>query len=342
MTTIAFKNGCFAPPPWRRILLVLGLLVLGFVGREHLLAASLFAVANLWQMTPIILAGLLATAFLTATGSIGVLVAAFDTRELRAVVVVSLIGAVLPVCGITVLPLVAGLLAAGVSLAPVVAFLLSSAVTDPQMFATTAATLGLPFALGKTVAAFGIGLFSGGITWAVVYAGRFREPVRQSSVLQALMPQSSRSASDEVSWWFWREPKRVAVFKSTCWSMTKLVIFLLGAAFVAEYFVKLYLPEDALTDLVGRDNPLSVPVAALLAAPLYLDGYAALPLVRALIDRGMAEGAAMAFLIAGGIISAWTAVPVFALVRLPVFLAYIAMALAGSTLAGWGYAMALA
>ena len=193
------------------------------------------------------------------------------------------------------------------------AFLLSSAVTDPQMFAITVATLGLPFALGKTVAAFGIGLFSGGITWAVVRAGRFREPVRQSSVLQALMPQSSRCVSDEVSWRFWREPERVAVFRDTCWRMARLVVFLLGAAFVAEYFVKLYLPEDALAGLVGRDNPLSVPVAALLAAPLYLDGYAALPLVRGLIDRGMAEGAAMAFLISGGIICVWTAVPVFAL-----------------------------
>ena len=341
MTSVAFKSGLFARP-WRHILLGLGLLGLGLVLREHLLAASLFAVVNLWQMTPIVLAGLLATALLTATGSIGVLVAAFDTRELMAIVVVSSIGAVLPVCGITVLPLVAGLLAAGVPLAPVMAFLLSSAVTDPQMFAITAATLGLPFALGKTVAAFGIGLFSGGITWAVVRTGRFREPVRQSSVLRTLMPQSSCCASDEVSWRFWREPERVAVFKDTCWSMAKLVVLLLGAAFVAEYFVKLYLPEDALAGLVGRDNPLSVPVAALLAAPLYLDGYAALPLVRGLIERGMAEGAAMAFLIAGGIISAWTAIPVFALVRLPVFLAYIAMALAGSTLAGWGYAMAVA
>ena len=72
------------------------------------------------------------------------------------------------------------------------------------------------------------------------------------------------------------------------------------------------------------------------------DGYAALPLVRAPIDRGMAEGAAMAFLISGGIICVWTSVPVFALVRLPVFLAYIAMAPAGSTLAGWGYAMTVA
>ena len=64
--------------------------------------------------------------------------------------------------------------------------------------------------------------------------------------------------------------------------------------------------------------------------------------MRGLIDLGMAEGAAMAFLIAGGIISAWTAIPVFALVRLPVFLAYTLMAVVGSMLAGWVYAMAVA
>ena len=56
----------------------------------------------------------------------------------------------------------------------------------------------------------------------------------------------------------------------------------------------------------------------------------------------MGEAAAMAFLKSGGIISVWTAIPVFALVRWPVFLAYIAMALAGSMLAGFGNATAVA
>jgi hypothetical protein len=111
---------------------------------------------------------------------------------------------------------------------------------------------------------------------------------------------------------------------------------------VAEYFLKLYLPGDSLSAFVGGDNPLAVPIAAIVGAPLYLDGYAALPFVRGLMDRGMADGAAMAFLIAGGITSAWTAVPVFALFRLPVFLAYIILAVLGSILAGWAYAIAVA
>ena len=126
------------------------------------------------------------------------------------------------------------------------------------------------------------------------------------------------------------------------WSLAKLVTLWLGVAFVAEYFLKLYLPQDALSAFVGRDNPLAVPIAAIVGAPLYLDGYAALPFVRGLMDRGMADGAAMAFLIAGGITSAWTAIPAFALFRLPVFAAYILLAVLGSILSGWAYALAVA
>jgi len=339
MTTSALA--IYRTYPKRRILLTVVLLAVAIALHNHLLAAILFALSSLWQLAPIALAGLLVTAVLTATGSIGLLVATFDTRELLAIVMVSLIGALLPVCGITLLPLVAGLLRAGMSIAPVMAFLLSSAVTDPNMFAITAATLGLPFAIGKTVAAFGIGLLGGGVTWALVCIGQFDRPMRQSSLLESLVPESACCGPTDVRWRFWHHPERLAVFRETCWSMAKLVVLFLSAAFVAEYFLKLYLPEDFLSGFVGHDNPLSVPIAAIVGAPLYIDGYAALPLVRGLMDRGMAEGAAMAFLIAGGITSAWTAIPVFALVRLPVFLAYIVMAVVGSILSGWAYAIAV-
>jgi uncharacterized membrane protein YraQ (UPF0718 family) len=330
--------------PKRRIGFIVALVAVGIVLHDHLLDAALFALSNLWQIAPIVIAGLVVTAVLTATGSIGLLVATFDTRALLAIVMVSLVGAMLPVCGITLLPLVAGLLSAGMPLAPVMAFLLSSAVTDPSMFAITAATLGLPFAAAKTVAAFGIGVFGGGITWAAVRIGWFHRPMRSSSMFPSLVPESACCGPTEtiVCWRFWDDTERVALFKATCWSMAKLVVLFLSVAFVAEYYLKLYLPEDALSGFVGRDNPLAVPIAAIVGAPLYLDGYAALPFVRGLIDRGMAESAAMAFLIAGGITSAWTAIPVFALVRLPVFLAYIVMAVVGSMLSGWAYAIAVA
>jgi hypothetical protein len=75
------------------------------------------------------------------------------------------------------------------------------------------------------------------------------------------------------------------------------------------------------------------------ACPHYLNGYAALPLVGGLIERGMAPGAAMAFLVAGGVTSIPAAIAVFALARLPVFLAYLAFALIGATAAGIAFGL---
>jgi len=335
MTTTDFGH-LVREVPKKRVLWLVALVAFAVLTHEHLVQALMYSVTSLWGMAWIVLMGLLATAVLTATGSINVLVSTFDGSALSAIVLVSAIGAVLPVCGITVLPLVAGLLAAGVPLAPVMAFLLSSAVTDPEMFAITVATLGLPFAIGKTVSALFIGVASGLVTLALVQAGQFENPVRNSPMLDTLMP-SSCCSPNQVQWRFWHDPERLRAFIQTCTSLGKLVMLWLGAAFVAEYFLKLYLPDDVLASWVGNDNRFAIPLAALVGTPLYLDGYAALPFVRGLMDRGMADGAAMTFLISGGMVSAWTAIPVFALLRLPVFLGYVIMAMIGAMLAGWGY-----
>ena len=328
------------PVVWVHVAVVL--LALGFLLREQLIPAIMYAASSLWQIAPIAVAGMVVTALLMATGAISLLVRTFGARELTAVVLVSLIGSVLPVCGITLLPLVAGLLGAGVSLAPVMAFLLSSAVTDPQMFAITASTLGVSFAVGKTVSALGIGVVGGVVTWVLVRAGWFHRPARESSMLRSFVPESACAGPNEVLWRFWTDPVCLELFKETFVRMAKLVIVLMSIAFAGEYFLKLYLPHDALSQFVGRDNPFAVPVAAVIGAPLYLDGYAALPLVRGLMERGMTVGPAMAFLIAGGITSAWTAFPVLALVRTPVFVAYVVMAIVGSAMAGWAYALVVA
>ena len=51
----------------------------------------------------------------------------------------------------------------------------------------------------------------------------------------------------------------------------------------------------------------------------------------------MTPGAAMAFLVSGGVTSAYASVAVFSLVRLPVFIWYLALAVAGSLFAGYGF-----
>ncbi|RMF08890.1 MAG: permease, partial [Alphaproteobacteria bacterium] len=58
-----------------------------------------------------------------------------------------------------------------------------------------------------------------------------------------------------------------------------------------------------------------------------------------LVENGMDPGAAMAFLIAGGVSSVPAAIAVFALVRLPVFLAYLTFAFTAAVLAGLAYSL---
>jgi len=64
-------------------------------------------------------------------------------------------------------------------------------------------------------------------------------------------------------------------------------------------------------------------------------------LMASLIDMGMMPGAAMAFMIAGGVTSIPAAIAVFALVRRPVFAWYVALAVTGAMGAGSLYQMTL-
>ena len=321
------------------VLLMAGLAaVLAF---PHLsLGAAAFAVRNLVLVAPAIIVGVGLAAAVTASGSMAMIASAFRGREPRMIALAAFIGALTPVCGVSVLPLVAGLLAAPVPLAPIMAFWLSSPITGPAMLAITAATLGMPFAVGKTLAAFLIGVFGGCAVLALTRAGHLHRPERGSAPLRRARAAACTTGSGgRVNWRFWTEPSRRKVFRDVSRDTLRLITIWLSVAFVAEYVLKLYLPADLIVQVAGRDSPWAVPLAATVGTPIYLDGYAALPLIRGLIETGMREDAAMAFLVAGGITSAWAAIPIFALVRLPVFAVYLVLAVISAMLAGWGYGL---
>ena len=108
----------------------------------------------------------------------------------------------------------------------------------------------------------------------------------------------------------------------------------MSLAFLLESLMLAYVPADLVARFAGGDGLGAVTAAALVGVPAYLNGYAALPLAAGLVDQGMSAGVAMAFLVAGGVSSLPAAIAVFALVRLPVFAAYLAFALVGSVIAG--------
>ncbi len=72
----------------------------------------------------------------------------------------------------------------------------------------------------------------------------------------------------------------------------------LGFAFLG-YVINGLIPPEWVAAIFGKGNVYSVPLAATLGLPLYINTEGSLPLIRALIDGGMSQGAALAFLITG-------------------------------------------
>jgi hypothetical protein len=315
-----------------------GVLVIGSsLWKPDLAATTLdFVVRAMVDISPLVVPGVLISAWLNASGLGGRIARGFKGRRAYAVFAGAAVGAITPVCGVTVLPLMAGLLAAGVPLAPVMAFWLASPVTDPAMFAVTAATLGFGFALAKTMAAFSIGLLGGAVTLALSGTAWTRAPLRRNTLVASL-GGTACAAPMKVEPAIWRDRARRARFGRDVLAMTRLLLICLGLAFAAEHLMQQWLQPQALAGYVGEETWWAVPLAVFVGAPAYVDGYAALPLTRGLMDHDMSPGAAMAFLVSGSVVSIWGALAILPVLRAKPFILYLGIALAGSLLSGWCY-----
>jgi uncharacterized membrane protein YraQ (UPF0718 family) len=78
----------------------------------------------------------------------------------------------------------------------------------------------------------------------------------------------------------------------------QLLVMFLGFAFIG-YLLNGLIPAAWVTAIFGSGRVYGIPLAATLGLPLYVNTEGSLPLVRALMDSGMSQGAALAFLITG-------------------------------------------
>lgn len=324
-----------ADPAWIATCLILAVVAIlapsempGLVGR---------ALASLLHTAPYILFAIGAVAYLKATNGEAVIAQVFKGSQVRMIVLAALVGGLAPFCSCEIIPFVAAMLALGVPLSAIMALWLASPLMDPAMFSITAAALGLEFAIGKTIAAISLGMFGGFVVMALSPTGYFADPIRDGSA-----PKSCCSAKQPFSetpvWDFWKEGERRAVFYSTAIENGLFLFKWLTLAYVLEAVMIRYVPADLIAGFLGGEGFQPILMGALLGGPAYLNGYAAVPLVAGLLEQGMAPGAAMSFVLAGGVSCIPAAIAVWALVKPKIFAAYIGLAFTGSLLAGIAWA----
>lgn len=296
-----------------------------------------FAGTALGNTVPIILFAVLAIGYLKATGAETTIARAFEGNEARMVVMAALLGGLSPFCSCEVIPFIAALLAVGTPLSAVMAFWLASPLMDPAMFIVTAGALGVEFAVAKALAAVALGLFGGYVVMVAKGSPIFADPLREKPLAGGCCGVKKPFSGRPV-WRFWQEADRRETFRSAVLENAVFLLKWLVLAYLIESLMLAYVPAEWIAGVLGGTGPMPVVLGAVVGAPAYLNGYAAVQLVDGLLSQGMAPGAAMSFVIAGGVTCIPAAVAVWALVKPRIFAAYVGLAVVGALLAGfaWG------
>jgi len=197
----------------------------------------------------------------------------------------AILGIFTPFCSCSAVPLFVGFVSAGVPLGVTFSFLISAPMVNEV-------ALGLLFALvGWKVAAiylaFGLTLaiVSGWIIGRLHLEGWLEDWVRNLRAGQADLPQDEQTIVDRIQAGL--EAVRDIVGRVWLW-------VIVGIA--AGAFIHGYVPNDLLASIMGKGQWWSVPAVVLIGLPIYSNAAGIIPVVEALLGKGAALGAALAFM----------------------------------------------
>lgn len=228
------------------------------------------------------------------------------------------LGALTPFCSCGTTAIVLGAMASSVPWAPIVAFMASSPLASPEEYVLSVGLFGPGFAATFFASSIVVGLLGGGVAWWLERRGLLDGQARMTAPAPAAPasgcgPECGSSTAGEPAAGGVRQltiverptavitqPTKLRRFGTALLANTRtLAAYFFGFAALGYLLVRI-LPTGILTDWLGAGNPIwSVPLAAVLGIPVYLNTDASLPLVASLLHGGMAPGAGLAFLITG-------------------------------------------
>jgi uncharacterized membrane protein YraQ (UPF0718 family) len=262
-------------------------------------------------------------------------VAAFLKRYSRAGVVASTAMAVTtPLCSCGTTAVILGMIAGNMSWAPIVAFMVASPLTSPEELIYTAGLFGWPFSWAFYIASIALGLLGGLVAYQFEALGWLNNQARFKPIRGASGLASTAPAADVA-----RPRRRVtwqSLAKELLQTSRQLALFFFSFAFIG-YLINGLIPAAWISAVFGGGHIYSVPLAATLGLPLYVNTEASMPLVRALLDAGMSPGAALAFLITGAGTSIGAIAGALTIARWRVIGLVIATPWVGAIIAGYAF-----
>jgi uncharacterized membrane protein YraQ (UPF0718 family) len=242
-------------------------------------------------------------------------------RQGPAYLLAGLLGAVTPFCSCSAVPLFIGLLEAAVPMGVTMTFLITSPMVNEVAVIMLIALVGwkitaLYFATGMVVGILG------GIAIDVLKMERFVEDyvwkIRMGQVAEAAVDSSLRGRLAYGC-------QQVREIIGRVW-LYVLIGIAVGAGLHG------FVPADFFARVAGPSNPFAVPVAVLLGIPLYSNAAGMIPIVQALLAKGLPVGTVLALMMSITAISFPELMILRKVLKVPLlafFAAYLAVAFTG-------------
>jgi uncharacterized membrane protein YraQ (UPF0718 family) len=199
-------------------------------------------------------------------------------------VLAALLGVVTPFCSCSAVPLFIGFVESGIPLGVTFSFLIATPIVNEVAIVLLLALFGWKIAGLYILSGLVIAILAGFIIGRLKLERHVEDFVwkihQQGSVEEAKLTWPVRF---ERAWGSVKEILRKV------W-LYVVVAIAIGAA------IHGYVPESALAGIMGKQAWWSVPVAVLLAIPLYSNAAGMIPIVGALIEKGASLGTALAFM----------------------------------------------
>ena len=204
-------------------------------------------------------------------------------RTLVGNILAALFGIITPFCSCSAVPLFIGLVEAGVPLGVTFSFLISSPMINEIALVMLWGMFGYKIAL----------LYIGSGLVIAITAGYIIGKLKLEKWVEGFVYQTKVGAAPEEDWTF---RYRVIYAKDYMLDILKKVwpYVLIGIAVGG--VIHGFVPQDFLARYAGKGNFFAVPLAVLIGIPLYSNAAGMVPVVKALLDKGLALGTALAFM----------------------------------------------
>lgn len=201
-------------------------------------------------------------------------------REGMGNVIAALLGIPTPFCSCSAVPLFIGFTEAGIPIGITFSFLISAPMINEIAIALLLGLVGVEITVLYVITGLAVAVIGG------IMIGRMglEKQVRKLS--------GKKFGTKEK----WTSGERIEFAKEETFRITAKVAPYVLLGIGAGSLIHGFVPVGFLADIAGPDNPLAVPIAVIMGIPLYSNAAGTIPIVSALMDKGMALGAALALM----------------------------------------------